>query len=107
MGLDITAYARPAGASEREQFHYWSKHHVLLHWCEALNIERGGARWNEPGQSIDLTSADLDRLEAAVLKGELLDDYHGDYWQAHDLAFIAKARVALAAGMTVEIVASW
>ena len=106
MGLDITAYARPAGTSEGEQFHNWRKHHVFLHWCEALDIERGGPPWNEPGQSIDLTSADLDRLEAAVLRGELLDDYHGNYWQAHDLAFIAKARVALAAGMIIEIVAS-
>jgi hypothetical protein len=108
MGLDMTAYAVPAGASEGEQFHYWRKHHKLLRWCAALDIERGGAAWDEPAQSIILTSADIDRLESAVVKGALPDLYYrGDYWQAHDLAFIAKARAALAAGMIVEIVASW
>ena len=108
MGLDMTAYAVPAGASKGEQFHYWRKHHELLKWCAALDIERGGAEWDEPAQSISLTSADLDRLESAVVKGELPDFYYrGDYWQAHDLEFIAKARAALAAGMMVEIVASW
>ena len=33
--------------------------------------------------------------------------YPSDYWQAHDLKFIAKARAVLVAGMAVEIVASW
>ena len=108
MGLDMTAYAIPAGASEGEQFHYWRKHHELLKWCEALDIERGGAAWDEPAQSVILTSADLDRLESAVVKGKLPDLYYrGDHLQAHDLAFIAKARAVLAAGMMVEIVASW
>ena len=71
MGLDMTAYAVPAGASKGEQFHYWRKHHELLKWCAALDIERGGATWDEPAQSIILTSADLDRLESAVVKGEV------------------------------------
>jgi hypothetical protein len=106
MGLDMTAYAVPAGASKGEQLHYWRKHHELLKWCEALDIERGGAVWDEPAQSIILTRADLDRLESAVVKGKLPDFYdRGGYWQAHDLVFIAKARAALAAGMIVEIVA--
>jgi hypothetical protein len=108
MGLDMTAYAVPAGASKGEQFHYWRKHHELLKWCAALDVERGGAAWDEPAQSVILTSADLDRLESAVVKGEVRDVYdRADYWQAHDLEFIAKARAALAAGMMVEIVASW
>jgi hypothetical protein len=110
MGLDMTAYAVPAGASQVEagrQFHYWRKHHELLKWCKALHIERGGAEWDEPVLSISLTSVDLDRLESAVVKGELPDLYdRADHWRDKDLEFIAKARAALAAGMTVEIVAS-
>jgi hypothetical protein len=112
MGLDITAYSVPAMRSQlgaAGEIHYWRKHHALLHWCEALDVQRGGAVWDECGQSITLTRADLDKLEAAVLNGGLPDCYGGDasYWQAHDLEFIAKARAALAAGLTVEIVASW
>jgi len=108
MGLDITAYAIPAGASEGEQFHYWRKHHELLKWCEALDMERGGQAWEEPAQGVDLTSADLDKLEIDVLKGALPDHYHrASHSRADDLAFIRKAREVIAAGMKVEIVFSW
>ena len=74
----------------------------------SLDIERGGAEWDEPAQSVILDSADLDRLESAVVKGKLTGFiFRGDHLQAHDLEFIAKARAVLAAGMMVEIVAWW
>lgn len=113
MGLDIYAYAVPAGKKQREQIHYWRKHHALLDWCEKLARERGEESWDVAcAGSIELTSADLDRLLAAVVNVELPEyavyQYEiADYWTDHDLAFIGKARAALAAGKTVEIVASW
>jgi hypothetical protein len=112
MGLDITAYAIPAGSTQLaggQQIHTWRKHHELANWLSALEVSRGGQAWDEPAQSITLTSADLDELESSVLNGALPDNYDRDpdYWKANDLAFIAKARVVLAADMTVEIVASW
>jgi hypothetical protein len=108
MGLDITAYAVPAGVSEATELHDWRKHHELLKWCESLAMQRGEAAWDEPAQSIVLTSVDLDKLATAVTNGELPDHYaRADHWRAQDLEFIDKARAAIAAGMTVEIVFSW
>jgi hypothetical protein len=108
MGLDITAYALPAGASEAEEIHRWRKHHELLKWCEALAMQRDEEVWREPAQSIVLTSADLDKLATAVTNGELPDYYdRTDHWRPQDLEFIDKARAAIAAGMTVQIVFSW
>ena len=106
MGLDIYAYALEAGATEGEEIHYWRKHLALAEWCSKLAVERGDEAWNEPAQSIELTSADLDRLMTAVRNRELKADYGID-WMPDDLAFIEKARAALAAGKTVEIFASW
>jgi hypothetical protein len=106
MGLDIIAYAVPAGASKGEKFHYWRKHHELLEWCSALAVSRGGEAWEEPAQAIDLTDADLDSLERDVTKGKVRDCYGGDR-RADDLAFIEKARAVIAQGLKVEVVFSW
>jgi len=113
MGLDITAYAvapqaEGVAAQPGMKIHYWRKHHEFAAWLSALGVSRGGTAWEEPAQSIVLTSADLDRLEAVVAKGELRDWYgRDDDRRESDLAFIGKAREAIAAGFIVDIVASW
>ena len=106
MGLDITAYAVPAGASEGNKFHYWRKHHELLNWCSALVVERGGQAWEEPAQAIDLTAGDLNRLEMDVSQGKLPDLYGADC-RVDDLSFIREARALIAKGLQVELVFSW
>jgi hypothetical protein len=78
-----------------------------LKWLEALDVEKGGQPWDEPAQGIDLTGGDLDRLEAAIINGELPDEYGRDFRREDDLAFVAKARAAILAGKQISILASW
>jgi hypothetical protein len=108
MGLDIYAYAeQPETELASNAIHYWRKHHRLLKWLEALDVEKGGQPWDEPAQGIDLTGGDLDRLEAAIINGELPDEYGRDFRREDDLAFVAKARAAILAGKQISILASW
>ena len=107
MGLDIYAYAEQPGTDiAANEIHTWRKHHRLLKWLEALDVEKGGQPWDEPAQGIDLTSGDLDRLEAAILNDELPDEYGRDV-REDDLAFVAKARAAISEGKEISILASW
>ena len=109
MGLDMYAYALTGSETEKEpEFHYWRKHHALCNWLGALCVEKGGEAWDEPAESIELDSADLDRLERAVLNGEIPSTFGNDaFHRADDLEFVRKARSALSQGKRVEVLASW
>lgn len=103
-----------------EELHYWRKHPNLHGWMEALYFARGG-KGQEQGMfgttfncnKLVLTTADLDRLEEAI-KGEELPDTSGFFFgeddgteRDDDLAFIAKARQAIADGKVVMYDSWW
>jgi hypothetical protein len=121
MGLDM--YARTtseavAGAvdfevKEASNLHYWRKHPNLHGWMEALYREKGGSADTFDCVPVVLTAADLDRLEADVKAGNLPHTSGFFFGESDgseadgDLAFIAKARQALAAGLTVFYDSWW
>jgi hypothetical protein len=77
-----------------------------------LYCEKGGSSDEFNCVPVALTSEDLDRLEADVKAGNLPDTTgfffgESDGREAEDLAFIAKAREALTAGLTVFYDSWW
>lgn len=121
MGLDMyacTLRKAPAApvdfeAEDPGQLYYWRKHPNLHGWMEALYREKGGADPQFNCVNLVLTAKDLDRLEVAIRQGELPATSgfffgHSDGSERDDdLAFIAKAREAIAAGLTVFYSSWW
>jgi hypothetical protein len=122
MGLDMYAITRsgtlPADVDFAEEesdakLHYWRKHPNLHGWMEQLYREKGG---NEPDFNcvpVALTDDDLRRLEVDIRAG-LLPSTSGFFFGASngserndDLAFVAKARNALSAGLAVYYTSWW
>jgi hypothetical protein len=100
MSLDIFAYAVPSGETQGEEIHRWSGHSWFKGWWfDMVAIEQGV---DEPREAPMVTNAELDRFETAIVNGDVLN-YSFDDWKDHDLAFVAKARAALAAGKTVVL----
>lgn len=121
MGLDMYAYTldrapkRPVDFKEKDaqELHYWRKHPNLHGWMEELYRAKGGADREFNCATLQLTAADLDRLEEDVRNGNLPDtsgfffgETQGDE-TPDDLAFIGKARQALGAGLTVFYTSWW
>ena len=121
MGLDM--YARVSAErppqpvdfelSEHSALHYWRKHPDLHGWMERLYRDKGGSEESFNCAAVQLTPEDLDRLEADI-RGQLLPTTRGFFFgesdgaeTADDLAFIAKARQALAEGLTVFYTSWW
>lgn len=120
MGLDMYALTlrqppeSPVDfeAGEAQELHYWRKHPNLHGWMERLYREKGGAAAEFNCVNLHLTAEDVDRLEEDILNanlphtsgfffGESRDDERHS-----DLEFIAKARTAIAIGLTV-VYSSW
>ena len=120
MGLDMYAcitkapiadvdFANPADA---EEIAYWRKHPNLHGWMENLYCRKGGAkRFNCTTVRLDAT--DLDALERVIAANRLpyttgffFGESQGDE-AANDLAFIAKARKAIAADYSVFYDSWW
>ena len=121
MGLDMYAMTTKEdvpGAvdfkvQEASELHYWRKHPNLHGWMTALYYEKGGSEDIFNCVPVALTDEDLDRLEADVKAGKL-PHTEGFFFGASDgnetdddLAFVAKAREALAAGQTVFYDSWW
>jgi hypothetical protein len=121
MGLDMYAFTQPAApdhevdftACDASQLHYWRKHPNLHGWMEALYITKGGSAESFNCVNLVLTADDLNRLEQAVLHNTL-PNTEGFFFgesdgseQADDLLFIAKARAAIAANLTVAYSSWW
>ena len=121
MGLDMYAFAtkeKPATqvdfkVEEVRELHYWRKHPNLHGWMRDLYYDKGGAAESFNCVPVVLTADDLDRLEAAIrarslpdTKGFFFGESDGSEMQ-DDLAFIAKAREAIAAGLTVYYDSWW
>ena len=121
MGLDMYAMTTPEAlpgmvdfeVKDASELHYWRKHPNLHGWMETLYYEKGGSSDTFNCVAVTLTAADLDRLEADVKAGKL-PHTQGFFFGASDgtesdddLAFIAKAREALAAGLSVFYDSWW
>lgn len=121
MGLDMYAMATSEAVDaptdfkvqDAQEIHYWRKHPNLHGWMEGLYYEKGGNAECFNCVGLVLSAADLDRLEADI-KAELLPPTEGFFFgasdgteNADDLAFIAKARQAIADGKTVYYDSWW
>lgn len=120
MGLDMYAMVtttqpeQPVDfeAGDAEQLHYWRKHPDLHGWMENLYFEKGGTQTFNC-RPVLLTPEDLDRLEADI-RSKALPETTGFFFgktdgseHEDDLAFIAKARAAMAEGRTVYYDSWW
>lgn len=133
MGLDQYAYvAARAGVlaeyydkedvgytkvGEPRELAYWRKHPNFHGWMERLWMEKEPGAHLETsfnGVEVELTWADLDRLEQAVTAGTLpattgffFGDANDEYYQPQDLEFIKFARAELFCGLRVFYNSSW
>lgn len=121
MGLDMYAFATqetPASpvdfkVKEVRELQYWRKHPNLHGWMQTLYYEKGGKSEDFNCVPVVLTVQDLDRLEAVVRAGELPATRGFFFGESDgtetedDLAFIAKARTAIAEGDTVYYDSWW
>lgn len=120
MGLDMYALATTEQVEtdfgfkveQAQELHYWRKHPNLHGWMESLYRERGGEEQFNC-VTLKLTAADLDRLET-VLRARDLPQTQGFFFgesdgteTQDDLAFIAKARQAVAQGKAVFYDSWW
>ncbi|MGE0743509.1 MAG: phosphoglycerate kinase [Hyphomonadaceae bacterium] len=126
MGLDMYAFTTERSAITTPvdfkpnrngdgiaELHYWRKHPNLHGWMEALYRRKGGKSPDFNCDTVELTLADLDDLEAAVRAGTL-PSTAGFFFGASDgteheddLAFVAKARAAIADGLVVYYDSWW
>jgi hypothetical protein len=121
MGLDMYAYTldhAPAKAVDFEpenpsDLHRWRKHPNLHGWMEDLYRAKGGDADSFNCVPVVLTLDDLDQLGAAIT-AKALPPTEGFFFGAtdgseteDDLAFIAKARRAIAKGRTVYYDSWW
>ena len=120
MGLDQYAYAvmpnkentdlSIAGATT--EIAYWRKHPNLQGWMEALYVNKGGTDTFNC-TPVRLTDEDLDALESAVMGDDLPETtgfFFGESWpedKKDDLAFIDKAREAMAQDMEIYYDSWW
>jgi len=96
-----------------EEISYWRKHADLQGWMHKLYNEKGGKDGDFNCSNLELTSEDIDKLEADVNSnslpptqgcffGESIDEDKED-----DLKFISKAREAFANGEAVYYSSWW
>ena len=108
MGLDQTVYTKNK-KGEQEEIQYWRKHNALDGWMEALWRTKGNnGYWG--GSELELTKADIERLED-VVKRDALPETHGFFYGADSrrsayqkketLKFIIEAKYLLDEGNKV------
>lgn len=121
MGLDmyacttVNAPKQPVDfdAGQHAQLHYWRKHPNPHGWMEALYRTKGGQDETFNCVNLQLTTDDLDSLEADIRAGNL-PPTSGFFFGASDgseidddLQFVSKARESIAAGLTVFYSSWW
>jgi hypothetical protein len=98
-----------------EELAYWRKHHDLHGWMERLYRAKGGDKESFNCVPVRLTKADLDLLEHDVLNNTL-PETQGFFFgtnppdeesKQEDMAFIAKAKIAIADGDAVYYDSWW
>ena len=125
MGLDMYAYAvskrdaisefEIAKDAEREELHYWRKHHDLHGWMENLYRDKGGDADSFNCIPVELTVDDLDNLQQALLDDDLPRTqgfFFGDNppdleSMREDLMFVQKCRIAIKEGKVVYYDSWW
>jgi len=116
MGLDMYAYAKQSpDAQDREDLAYWRKHANLHGWMQRLHAAKGGNPVPEAFNcvEVELTASDLDLLQLETQTRELPKTtgfFFGESTPEDDadtLAFIKKAREALAQGRRVFYNSWW
>lgn len=98
-----------------EELAYWRKHHDLHGWMERLYRAKGGTKESFNCVPVRLTMEDLNLLESDILNNTL-PETQGFFFgtnppdeesKQEDMAFIAKAKIALAAGDAVYYDSWW
>jgi len=125
MGLDMYAFAvakqdaigefEMARDCEREELHYWRKHHDLHGWMENLYRDKGGDADSFNCIPVELTLDDLDDLQQALLDDNLPRTsgfFFGDNppdleTMREDLMFVQKCRIAIKEGKVVYYNSWW
>jgi hypothetical protein len=125
MGLDMYAFAvskrdaigefEMAQDCEKEELHYWRKHHDLHGWMENLYRDKGGDADSFNCIPVELTVDDLDDLQQAILddnlprtQGFFFGDNPPDLESMRDdLMFIQKCRIAIKEGKVVYYDSWW
>ena len=125
MGLDMYAFAvakqdaigefEMARDCEREELHYWRKHHDLHGWMEKLYRSKGGDADSFNCIPVELTLDDLDDLQQALLDDNLPRTsgfFFGDNppdleTMREDLMFVQKCRIAIKEGKVVYYDSWW
>ena len=129
MGLDMFAWRvkaedavgdfeikrSEANEGNLEEMFYWRKHHDLHGWMERLYRTKGGTKESFNCVQVRLTKTDLDLLEQDVLNNKLPETqgfFFGTnppdaYSMEQDMQFIAKAKLAIAAGDAVYYDSWW
>ena len=127
MGLDMYAFRVKAedviddfniksdGDEPLEELAYWRKHHDLHGWMERLYRSKGGTKESFNCVPVRLTKTDLDLLEHDVLNNTLPETqgfFFGtnppdEYSREQDMAFIMKAKIAIANGAAVYYDSWW
>jgi hypothetical protein len=121
MGLDMFAMTTNLApespvdfkAENATELHYWRKHPNLHGWMEELYYAKGGSAESFNCVTLQLALKDLDKLEADT-KSQKLPDTKGFFFGESDgtefeddLAFINKAREAIAQGQIVFYDSWW
>ena len=125
MGLDMYAFAvskrdaigefEMAQDCEKEELHYWRKHHDLHGWMENLYRDKGGDAQSFNCIPVELTVDDLDNLQQAILddalprtQGFFFGDNPPDLESMRDdLMFVQKCRIAIKEGKVVYYDSWW
>ena len=125
MGLDMFAFAvskrdaigefEMAKECEKEELHYWRKHHDLHGWMEKLYRDKGGDADSFNCIPVQLTVDDLDDLQQAILddnlprtEGFFFGDNPPDLeTMREDLIFVQKCRMAIKEGKVVYYDSWW
>jgi hypothetical protein len=136
MGLDMYAYAAAnekqygeywdngeydpdtkdyvnTAVSKPKELAYWRKHPNLHGWFHKEWIDQGNTG-DFNGDQLEIDWAMLERLESAVVNGELpgtsgffFGEGADDYYRAQDLEFVRQARAELFLGLRVFYNSSW
>jgi hypothetical protein len=121
MGLDMYAFTtvEPVAAAvdftteTATELAYWRKHPNLHGWMEQLYRAKGGTDADFNCVNVALDADDLDRLERDI-RNQALPHTEGFFFGTSrldeidlDLAFIEKARAAIAEGKTVFYTSWW
>jgi hypothetical protein len=119
MGLDQYMYvaAKAGSDSEHREIGYRRKHPNLHGWMERLWMEKDpGAHLQTSfnGVELELTWADLERLEQDVLSGNLpkttgffFGEGSDEYYRGTDLEFVKNAKAEVFMGLKVFYNSSW